>query len=53
MVDENGQKLHHIEDSLKESLMNITDFMEVNKASHKAIRIQADEIASGAIDVSV
>ena len=52
MVDENGQRLNHIEDSLKGSLKQITEFMEVNNSSHNAIRTRADEIASGAIDVS-
>ena len=52
MVDENGQRLTQIESSLTEALDHIAEFLSVNNASHKSIRLQADELSNGAIGVS-
>lgn len=49
---QNGQRLQHIQESLKETLDNITEFLAVNNASHKAIRIEAEETAKGVVGIS-
>ncbi|XP_065062478.1 coiled-coil domain-containing protein 178-like [Rhopilema esculentum] len=52
LTDENGERLVQIQNSLQDTLDNITGFLEANNASHHSIRIQAEETARRRVNIS-
>ena len=52
LTGQNGERLVKIKGDLKETLENITEFLEANNKAHEAIRAQALATARSVVGVS-